>query len=517
LGGSKPFYDAQFKLIKELGVDGIVYEYYKEQGAGWPKLSPNFLQSLQEHQVKIGLFYDLEIQQVGAIGPVLSEEGYIKPSAEFSQSMVETMADFYERIPRELWLTDSQNRLPMMIFGFGFNLESKDEQAWHGFYESLLAGLEARLGLKPVIYWTAINKMQQVYAFQNFPEQIRPFNFVLDNPQPQLAPGAVTWNINFDNLGVLKAHNMQRVIRDDPRYLQEMLWLAKHTAPELVFIYSWNEFYEGANIMPDKTYGTSRYEFMQALLKDLRANRGPVLPCTLLIVDEYAEIWQSNDWHLHIEEQFTLYPLRRLAPQADVRLVGEVTPELLEQYDLIVYLANNQPEQLAAIAEVIDRKRVVVIGPRLGFMETLRGRFATQAAHLDRNRNVELRGPAGEDLGEIFIHDDAFNLTPATGVITAASIIDGGVATPLLLKQGDDWWMNAYAPDDRLLAPIFADVYGRPLEESIMYGEGRRSQRLEVAPDGAVTQNTFSAPAAYQHLPLPAPWSPPPPPEAPTR
>ena len=108
-------------------------------------------------------------------------------------------------------------------------------------------------------------------------------------------------------------------------------------------------------------------------------------------------------------------------------------------------------------------------------------------------------------------------LTPAPRVVTASRIVTGRFSAPVLLRRGDDWWMNALNPDDRLLATLFAAVYGRPLEPGIMYGEGLRSQRLEITAGGRVRQNRFEAPAAYEHDPLPVPWQPPPPTEVPAR
>ena len=516
VGTSKAYYDSQFKLISELGVDGITYEYYEEAGGGgWPKLGPNFLASLQEHKIKVGLFYDWEIQQVGAIGPVLSEKGYIQPTAASAAELIRTMSEFYQRIPRESWLLDGDQNLPIMIFGFGFDTASTDDEAWHTFYSSILAGLEQQLGIKPVLYWTAINKLQLEYAFLHFPDQIRPFNFVLDNPQPQLAPGAVTWNINFDNLGIYRVDKMQRVVRDDPRYIQEMLWLARHTDPDLVFIYSWNEFYEGANIMPDTTYGTKRYEFMQALLRDIARPPAAPLPCTLLIVDDYSDIWEVDDWHLNLAEQFTIYPLRRYAPQADVRLASEVTPELLKRYDLIISTSTQDANVYVMLEPLMDTKQVVLIGPKMAYMESLRSRFTTSVATVGRNRNVGLVDASGKDTGPLFVRDDVLTVDPAAGAATLATVRDGETSIPVILRAQNDWWINAYVPDDRLLQPVFEGVYGRVLEPGIMYGEGMRSQRLEVAPDGTVTQNTFAAPAVYQHEPLPLEWQAPPPQEVP--
>jgi hypothetical protein len=304
----------------------------------------------------------------------------------------------------------------------------------------------------------------------------------------------VTWNINFDNLGIYRVNKMQRVVRDDPRYIQEMLWLARHTDPDLVFIYSWNEFYEGANIMPDTTYGTKRYEFMQALLRDIARPPAAPLPCTLLI-----------------------YPLRRYAPQADVRLASEVTPELLKRYDLIISTSTQDANVYVMLEPLMDSKQVVLIGPKMAYMESLRSRFTTTVATVGRNRNVGLVDASGKDTGPLFVRDDVLTVDPAAGAATVATIRDGETSIPVILRAQNDWWINAYVPDDRLLQPVFEGVYGRGLEPGIMYGEGMRSQRLEVAPDGTVTQNTFAAPAVYQHEPLPMEWQAPPPQEVPGR
>ena len=518
VGTSKAFYDVQLGLLDGLGVDGIVYEYFDpDLPNGGQLLSPSFLASLREHRVKIGLFYDLELEQVWQVGPVLSNRGYIQPTEEAARTLVDKLARFYERVPHGSWLLDRRGRLPMMVYGFGFDQTSTDRRAWDRFYSTILAGLEARLGVEPVIYWTAVDRLQQAVAFQHFPEQIRPFNFVLDNPQPQLAPGAVTWNVNFDNLGVQRRYGLLRVIRDDPRYLQEMLWLAKHAAPELLFIYSWNEFYEGANVMPDLTYGDSRYELVRAMLQDVRAHGSQELPCTLLIVDDYADFWENGDWHLQVEAQFTIYALRRLAPQADVRLASEVTPELLEHYDLVLMLAQRSRRATRLVAGVMGEKHVVFFGPAAASSAAARTTFARQVRHVTLDREARLVGPDGRDQGPIFVRDDVRRLTPAPRVATASRIVVGNFSAPVLLRRLDDWWVNALNPDDRLLATLFAAVYRRPLEPGIMYGEGLRSQRLEITAGGLVQQNTFEAPAAYQHEPLPVPWSPPPPTDVPAR
>src|SRR3972149_4324385 len=123
-------------------------------------LSPSFLASLREHRVKVVLFYDLELEQVWTIGPVLSDVGYIRPTQAEAQTLVAKLAGFYERLPRDSWVLGPRGRLPVMVFGFGFDQARTDAGAWDRFYRTILDGVEARLGLQPVIYWTAIHPLQ---------------------------------------------------------------------------------------------------------------------------------------------------------------------------------------------------------------------------------------------------------------------------------------------------------------------------------------------------------------------
>jgi hypothetical protein len=402
-----------------------------------------------------------------------------------------------------------------MLYGFGFDRSNEDRDAWQRFYATFLARLELGLGLRPVVYWSARGYTQLEYAFQRFPDRIRPFNFVLDSPQHQLAPGAVTWNVDFDNLGVWRTYRLQRAIRNDPRYLQEMLWLAKHTAPELLFVYGWNEFFEGANVMPDTTYGTRRYELVKAMLAEVREEAGQRLPCTLLVVDELADAWRLDGWRIRNEGQFVLYPMRRLLPQADVVLGSDVTPDLLRRYSLIVSLAQRAPAALRRIAGVLEESRVVLVGPAVASVPALRARFASHVRQVDRFRRVRLLDAGARARGTTRVYDDVLDVTPAAGADVLGWIEDRGARVPVLLQRGDDFWVNAFVPDDRMLAPVFERVYGRRLERGILFGKGARSERIEVSPSGAVTRYRFSAPAVFQHEPLPVPWTTPAPAELP--
>ena len=76
---------------------------------------------------------------------------------------------------------------------------------------------------------------------------------------------------------------------------------------------------------------------------------------------------------------------------------------------------------------------------------------------------------------------------------------------PLVVRAGNDHWINVYGPTDAALAAVFEVVYGRELEPAITFALGDRTQRLEIYPDGRVVQNTFSAPAVFVHEPLAVP------------
>ena len=425
------------------------------------------------------------------------------------------MLGFYRSLPGDLWLLDRQGRVPIMLYGLGFDRTIEDRDAWQLFYTTLLLRLEEGLGRRPVVYWSAASAVQLEYAFQQFPDRLRPYNFVLDSPQHQLAPGAVTWNVNFDNLGVWRVYRLEREIRNDPRYLQEMLWLAKHTAPELLFIYGWNEFFEGANVMPDTTYGTRRYELVRAMLAEVRERASRRLPCTLLVVDDLAEAWLPDGGRIRAEGSFLRYPMRRLVPQSDVVLASEVTPELLRRYGLIVSLAQRAPAALRLLAEAMDERRVVLVGPSVASVPKLRARFATRVRQVDRFRKVGLIDAAGHQRGRRLVSDDVLDMTPALGVETFGWIEDRGRKTPVLLRRGDDFWINAFVPDDRLLGPVFAHAYGRPLERGILFGKGARSEHIDVSPAGVVGHHHFSAPAVFEHAALPVAWATPPPAELP--
>jgi len=150
-------------------------------------------------------------------------------------------------VPKSLWLRGRNGRLPIIVYGYAFDRRVTDPARWDKFYRRILSGIQQGLGEKIVFHWTDAAAPQQVYGYQHFPE-IQSFSFNEAVRQTQINAHSVTFVVHYDDLGVSFARGgrrPQRWIRNDVRYLQEALWLALHTNPDLVFNYGWNELYEG--------------------------------------------------------------------------------------------------------------------------------------------------------------------------------------------------------------------------------------------------------------------------------
>ena len=78
------------------------------------------------------------------------------------------------------------------------------------------------------------------------------------------------------------------------------------------------------------------------------------------------------------------------------------------------------------------------------------------------------------------------------------------LTVPRVVTRGDDVWVNAYTADERVLPPTFQTFYGRPMNISIMSGEGLASQCLEVDPKTKkVTYNRLTRNSVDGHWALP--------------
>jgi len=88
----------------------------------------------------------------------------------------------------------------------------------------------------------------------------------------------VTWNFGFDNLGVFRRDGLLRVVRLDRRYLEEMGWLAGATEPALVFIYSWNEPFEGSFLVPSMKWDDTKARLAKHYIQRLKQGAHPLPP-----------------------------------------------------------------------------------------------------------------------------------------------------------------------------------------------------------------------------------------------
>ena len=497
--GSEAYYDVNFKLIRELGVDGVFWEWY--EGAD---LTPDdtVLDSLRRHDLKIGLFYDWEALHAGGRA-VLADRAYIAADEASLAKIADEVIAFYQGIPADLWLFDADERLPVIVYAYGFPKVLDDVEAWTWFFTELVQRVETALEVDVIFDWSAVSRVQAL-AFERWPDDYAPFNFVVDTPQWQIGHHVVTWNYIFDNRGVAARDGLLRVVRDDNRYLQETAWLAAHSLPSLVFIYSWNEFWEGSHLFPDDTYEWRRYELAQAQLARLAETRADDLPRAVIIADAADAYPQGTNGLFESQRLLLRHILRRYVPQADFMSPGQVTADTLSGYDLVLSLTTDRV--VDSILVELPESVQIVYWNATDLTTELAERFA-QAPETERPQGAF---PLLDDDGEttddtINVGGDVWLATPATGATTILAFEFEDASYPLVVQAGNDHWINIYGPTEAAMAAAFQAVYGRELELAITFALGHRTQRLEVYPDGRVVRNTFSAPAVFLHEPLAIP------------
>lgn len=395
----------------------------------------------------------------------------------------------------------------MFVFGYGFDDADPNPARWARFAADRVQELA---GAPPTFYWTLKTSVFAEPLFLHHRERFVRFHFVLDAPQSQFGHDWVTWNFGFDNLGVFRRDGLLRVVRLDRRYLEEMGWLAGATEPALVFIYSWNEPFEGSFLVPSMKWDDTKARLAKHYIQRLKQGAHPLPPKTLLIVDDLDEQWgaRKDDWHLVMLRALLLYPMRRSAPQSDVRTVAEVSPALLDRYDAVIDLTSRKVEQVSDwLLERLDTHQLMIFDPLAGLNGGKLSRpFVSSLRYAPLNREVELIGASRR----LFARDDVQDAVACRtcGVKLAARVRHGwwrGARTvPLVVARRDDVWVNAYSDNEDVLKAAFEALYRRPLGKSILYGEGLASQRLEVDPKtGKVTYNRLSRYAANQRWALP--------------
>ena len=502
--GSPEYYDVNFELIRDLGVDGVFWEWYEIGG----RLTPTsvVLDSLRRHDLKIGLFYDWEVLHADNQA-VLSDRVYIAADEASLSKIADEVIAFYQGIPADLWLYDADGRLPVIVYAYGFPEALDDTESWTWFFTELVSRVETALEVDVIFDWSVAYRppsQVQELAFERWPDDYAPFSFVVDLPQSQYGHHVVTWNYIFDNRGVAERDGLPRVVRDDNRYLQETAWLAAHTNPSLVFIYSWNEFWEGSHLFPDDTYEWRRYELAQAQLAQLTETRSDELPRTVIIGDPADAHPAGTDRLFESQRLLLRHFLRRYVPQADFITPGRATAAALADYDLVVSMTTDRAVD-PLLADLPASVQIVYWNATdltTGFAQ----RFVQTASALQPYGRFELLDPAGQAIGDtVAARDDIWRVTLADGAGTALAFDDDGQSRPLVVQAGNDHWINVYNPTDAAMAAAFQTVYGRELEPAITFALFGNIQRLEIYPDGRVVQNTFSAPAVFLHEPLAVP------------
>ncbi|MDE2903556.1 MAG: hypothetical protein OXP73_11070 [Chloroflexota bacterium] len=507
--GSPAYYDANFRLIRDLGVDGVMWEWYLTPDSLTP--TDVVLDSLRRHDLRIGLFYDWELIHAGGEA-VLSDRAYIAADEASVSKIADEVIAFYEGIPRDLWLYDADGQLPVIVYGYGFPDVLDDTEAWTWFFTELVRRVEAALSVDVIFDWSAATRVQEL-AFERWPDDYAPFNFVVDTPQWQFGHHVVTWNYIFDNRGVAARDQLQRVVRDDNRYLQETAWLAAHTRPSLIFIYSWNEFWEGSHLFPDDTYGWRRYELAQAQLDELAANRVDDLPRAVIIGDPVDAYPAHTDGLFESQRLHIRHTLRRYVPQADFMTPDQVTADALAAYDLVVSMATDRSVD-PVLAALPDEVQIVYWNSTDRDSEMLQRFAQIEVEWMRPEGDLGLLDSLGQPIeATVKLGGDAWLATAVEGTVTTLAFTYNEQPHPLVVQAGNDYWINVYGPNETVLAAAFESVYGRELELAITFALGDRSQRLEIYPDGRVVQNTFSAPAVFGHEPLAVPDFEPVPPE----
>jgi len=382
IGRSVHYYEVQFRKIREAGFDGLHYEWH----ANRPK--PQFVEALRKASLPAAMFYDMEIRFSG-------RPEFITPTESFAREFVGDVLSFYRAVPRDLWLHDRNGRLPIVVYGYAFDRKVADPAPWDQFYRAIIQGVEQALGERVVFHWTNSGAMQQMYGFQHFP-QIQSYIFNEASPQDPTGAHSVTFVVHYDDLGpsfLRQGERSARWIRNDIRYLQEDLWLAKHTNPDLVFNYGWNELFEGEHLLPDSLWGTWRYELAAAIVKDIKAHARADLPRVLAIADDFLPALRSADpatTSLLLRELRMLGLLRSVLPQVEVVLSGHIA-------DLTPYAAVFAMNTLKSPREesVLERcgRPVVYANPLLTSATPLAARFTAAPR---KPLNDPSLGPANE-------------------------------------------------------------------------------------------------------------------------
>ncbi|MDI7776355.1 hypothetical protein [Asticcacaulis sp. EMRT-3] len=503
---SKAFYKAQFDYIRSLGIDGIAWEYNLRADLTPTLPSPEALAALAESGLKICPFLDLEItfkvlnQSQETMNATLTVSQGIRPDEATVELVSSLLARFYTHVPQDLLMCDAKDRHMNFVFGYGFDRSFSEPRIWDEFAINLIREM-CVFSTRPVFYWTFTNAPFLEHLLLHHRENFCAFHFVLDTPQAQFGHDAVTWNFGFDNLGVAQRDGLERVIRNDLRYYKEMGWLAAASDPSIIFIYSWNEAFEGSMLLPTEQWGDIKARLAKAFIARQRSGDTAPLPATLLIINDLNEA--PEDWHTTIVREAIWYPLRRLAPQSDVRTVAEARDMDLSPYRYVIDFSVRKDEPLSRrLCDLGDETTLLFSHARSGLDESCLcdGFSDNSLVYKDFSQTLPI---AGTDR-TIFIRDDLVVYQPSSQCAVSAYVTHAHDTVPLIARVGNRIWLNALTSEDEALGIAFSVLYGRRLGHTILYGEGHESQRLLVkVPSGDVVQMNFHRKSVNLYWPLP--------------
>lgn len=505
---SEDFYFKQFQYIKSLGIDAIAWEYHiqtgkrlEDSGRKFNYPTKNAITALRKSGLKIAPFYDHELTYQAKTRDQadrraeISNQNEIKPNDQTINEIDEALSLFYKNIPKELCAFDKDGRGVIFIFGYGFDDSDGDPSLWRKFSQRLIESVSKSIK-NPMINWSCKESYFQQHLFMHHRENFSPFQFVLDTPQSQFSNNCVTWNFGFDNFGVSLRDQVKRVIKKDERYIQQMAWLAIACNPKIVFIYSWNEPFEDSMLMPTVRKGQSNARCAKSLINSLGNNEGRFsLPSTLLIVDDLDEYWMSKrgDWHFEIERQLIFYPLRRYIPQADVKTVAEISPEILDKYEMIVDISVYKNIIFCDLIKenIKNGKKILLFDPVSGYVEyDVIGMFGLKGLQLNINANIY----SGDT--SLFARDDINDLIINNKSFCKLSVDFQNKKIPIVVKTQNSILINSYNLSEEILKIAFENLYSHQMNTTILYGEGMESHRLELDfNDDFVVEHKFNRPA----------------------
>lgn len=469
----------------------------------------NVIDALNDSGLKIAPFYDFEMSVQAhrklLPRPELVNSGLIKADAETVDIICSDLAHYYENVPSQLFARDGDGNAVIFIFGYGFNDEDPDPARWSWFATELGARVSQWVGVNVKFYWSCTNTHFQEHLFLHHRDRFTPFNFVVDTPQSQFSHDSVTWNFGFDNLYVKRYYNLKRVVRMDPRYVEEPAWLAHATDPALIFIYGFDEPYESSLLFPTRAWGDAKARLAKYYIQRLRTDQGGRLPPVLTIVDDLDQQWadRMGDWHLTVLREMLLYRLRLFAPQSDVTLPAEVTAEMLAGYDYVIDLTSEKTHQLLDLLKTEwDRLRLLVFDP----LAPLRNighanRFFETISYKVVNQDTRIEG-TGRLLA---VRDDTHPGVVRKGcAVKLWTVPEQSDKIPLVIVNRNATFVNSYANNEEVMRCAFEEFYGRPMGTSILYGEGHASRRLEQNIDGSTVRNRLLRYSVNLRWPIPS-------------